>query len=277
MLLPFLIDDPHENIALEVGEGLRLGQGALEPVMLHGLLFNQLLYFLRFLAYQGIHREINQENAAQFVAQGVVVDHPIFHNGLITQQITGHILHHLFDLRQHIIAQEGVVAPVVDDLPLVVHHVVVFQQVLADAEVAGLHPFLGPLDRFGDQLMGQYLPFLHPHAVHEFDDPLAAEQAHQIIFQAEEEHGAALVTLPAGTTPQLQIDAAALVAFGAQDVQAAQLLDPFAQFNVGAPAGHIGGDGHRPAVARPQDDLSLTLVLLGVQYIVGDAPALEHA
>ena len=52
---------------------------------------------------------------------------------------------------------------------------------------------------------------------------LTAEDAHQVIFQAEEEAGSTGVALTAGTAAQLVVDTAALVALGTDDEQAAGL------------------------------------------------------
>ncbi len=55
--------------------------------------------------------------------------------------------------------------------------------------------------------------------------------------------------------------------------------EPFgvaAEEDVGAAAGHVGGDGDRPLAPGLSHDRSLTLVVLGVQDDVGDPLALEH-
>ena len=50
-----------------------------------------------------------------------------------------------------------------------------------------------------------------------------------------------------------------------------------AQQDVGAAAGHVGGDGDRALAAGLRDDLGLALVVLGVEHLVLDAHALQHA
>ena len=50
-----------------------------------------------------------------------------------------------------------------------------------------------------------------------------------------------------------------------------------AQQDVGAAAGHVGRDGDRADAARLGDDLGLALVVLGVQHLVRDAPALQRS
>ena len=50
--------------------------------------------------------------------------------------------------------------------------------------------------------------------------PLAAEQAHQVVLQAQVEPALAGVALTAGTAAELVVDPAGLVALGADDEQA---------------------------------------------------------
>jgi hypothetical protein len=108
-----------------------------------------------------------------------------------------------------------------DDLALVVHHVVVFQEVLADVEVARLDLLLRLLQRLVDPGMDDRLALLEAellqHAVH----AVGAEDAHQVVLQRQEELGAAGIALAAGAAAQLVVDAPALVALGAQHVEAA--------------------------------------------------------
>ena len=112
------------------------------------------------------------------------------------------------------------------------------------------------------------------------------------------------IALAAGAAAQLVVDAPALVALGADHEQAAGLPSPAhaptaissrisasraarsagssmpassilqphleiaAEFDVGAAAGHVGGDGHRARRAGLGDDLRLLLVEARVQHRV---------
>ena len=58
-------------------------------------------------------------------------------------------------------------------------------------------------------------------AVEDLVDPVAGEQAHEVVLGGEEEARLAGVALAAGAAAQLVVDAARLVALGADDVQAA--------------------------------------------------------
>jgi hypothetical protein len=128
-------------------------------------------------------------------------------------------------------------------------------------------------------------PSLVQHAVH----AVGAEDAHQVVLQRQEELRAARVALAAGAAAQLVVDAPALVALGAEHEEAAglqrlflqardflaDLLDPWrrapapssmspsswrcacrvaAELDVGAAAGHVGGDGDRARHAGLGDD-----------------------
>ena len=49
-----------------------------------------------------------------------------------------------------------------------------------------------------------------------------------------------------------------------------------AQLDVGAAAGHVGGDGDRAQLTGLGHDLGLLFVMLGVQDLVRDALSLQH-
>ena len=102
-------------------------------------------------------------------------------------------------------------------------------------------------------------------------DAVAGEEAHELVLGGEVEAGLARVALAAGAAAQLVVDAARLVALGAEHVEAAELAHPLAELDVDAAAGHVRRDRDRAALARADDDLRLALVLLRVQDVVLDA------
>ena len=145
------------------------------------------------------------------------------------------------------------------------------------------------------------------HGIH----ALGTENAHEVIFKGEIEPGPAGITLTAGTAAELIVDAAAFMALGADDEEAAGgddlllvgfdfcgncgnapgALGPFgnigqirgkahveiaAELNVGAAAGHVGGNGHGACNARLGDDGCFLFMVAGVQHIVRHAHGLEH-
>ena len=112
----------------------------------------------------------------------------------------------------------------VDDGALLVHHVVVLQHVLANLIVTGFDGLLRGAHALGDGLGLDRLAFFHALG-HDLGHQLGVEQTHQIVFQRQIEAGLARIALTAGTTAQLVVDSTGLVAFGAEHIQAAQLLD----------------------------------------------------
>ena len=136
-------------------------------------------------------------------------------------QLLHHLLAHLRDRLVDVVVAHDVDAVLEDDLALVVHHVVVLEHVLAGVEVARLDLLLRLLQRLVDPGMGDGLAFLQAellqHAVH----AVRAEDAHQVVLERQVELGAARVALAAGAAAQLVVDAPALVALGAEHVEAA--------------------------------------------------------
>src|SRR5207249_8376009 len=146
----------------------------------------------------------------------------------------------------------------VDDLALLVHYVVVLEQMLADLEVVSLDALLRGGDGAGHELVLDRLALLHAQALHDPFDALRAEDAEQIVLEREVEARGARVTLAAGAPAELIVHAARLVALGADDVQAAaldhalvlRLGDPPGLAERGLSLGRRGRHGVEPALAH---------------------------
>src|SRR5438105_4980148 len=87
--------------------------------------------------------------------------------------------------------------------------------------VARLDRFLCSLNALRDHLRFNRDALLHPQTLHQRFDLIAREDAHQIVFEREEEARRAGVALTTRTTTQLIINAPRLVSLCADDVQAA--------------------------------------------------------
>ena len=235
-------------------------------------------------------------------------------------------------------------AQAVDGFALLVHDVVVLEQMFARLEVLRLDGFLRALDALGDHLGLDGHALFHAQALQQGGDPLLGEDAHEVVFEREVEARLAGIALAAGAAAELVVDAPRLVALGAEDEEAAglddllvlllrglgvdlegfgplglgdfellalvveaqeaggghgvdgalghadgaraALLDQFlaghelgvaAEQNVGAAAGHVGGDGDHAEAAGLGHDFGFALVELGVQHDVADAFAREDA
>src|SRR5260370_15769259 len=111
----------------------------------------------------------------------------------------------------------------VNGLALLVHYVVVFEQVLAGIEVLGLDGFLGVFNTARNELGLNGHALGHTQAIHQGLDTLAAEDAHEVVFEREEKARGAGVALAASAAAQLIVDAAGFLAPRGENVQAAYL------------------------------------------------------
>ena len=118
-------------------------------------------------------------------------------------------------------AFEQLPAQRVDVLALLVHHVVVLEQVLADGEVLRLDLLLRPLDGLGHHAVLDRHPLFHAESIHQPLDAVRPEDAHQVVLEREVEPRGAGVSLPSGAPPELIVDAPRLVPLGPDDVQPA--------------------------------------------------------
>ena len=198
----------------------------------------------------------------------------------------------------------------INHLALVVHHIVEFDDLFADVVIARLDLFLRGLDRLGDHRADNRFAILQILVHQPRERRLRAEDAHQIIVEAEVETRQAGIALAARATAQLIIDAAALMALGAEHEQPASVehallllgdlaLDPLdrgsplgarghflqlifdqevdvaAQLDVGAAPRHVGGDGHRAHAPGLRHDMRLALMEARVEHLVLDLLLLE--
>ena len=216
-----------------------------------------------------------------------------------------------------VLVVEDLVALGVDRLALLVDHVVELDDALADVEVEALDAGLGALDRLAHEARLDRHVVLEAEALHQAGHAVRGEPLHQVVLEGQVEARRAGVALAAGAAAELVVDPPALVALGADDVEAARghhhlvlgvaarlglaedlvvrgLVDlgrveaPLveqvggearrvaAEEDVGAAAGHVRGDRHRPAAPGLGDDPGLLLVELGVQDLVLHAAPAEH-
>src|SRR5208282_4592076 len=106
-------------------------------------------------------------------------------------------------------------------LALLVHDVVVFEEVLAGFEVLSFDGLLRVFNALADELGLDRDAFRHSEPVHHGLHALAAENTQEIVFEREEESRGAGIALAASAAAKLIINAASFVALGAENVQAA--------------------------------------------------------
>src|SRR5439155_19553346 len=118
-----------------------------------------------------------------------------------------------------IVPSEEFTAAGVDDLSLLVEHVVVLEEVLADVEVVRLDLLLRVADGPGDEPVLDRDPLLHAEPLHQALHAIGAEDAEEIVLEREVEARGARVALPAAPAPELVVDPTRLVTLGAEDVE----------------------------------------------------------
>ena len=96
---------------------------------------------------------------------------------------TPSVVERIHDVHLDTLTHEGVAATLVDDLTLGVHHVVVLEETLADAEVVLLDLLLRALYGLVEHAVLQYLALLEAHLVHHRRETVGGEETHQVVLQ----------------------------------------------------------------------------------------------
>ncbi len=110
-------------------------------------------------------------------------------------------------------------AQAVDRLALLVHHIVVFEQMFAGFEVLRFDGFLRCFDAARDQPRFDGNALFHAETLEQLGDPLLGENAHQVVFERKIKTRRTRIALASGATSKLIVDAASFVPLGAEDVQ----------------------------------------------------------
>ena len=170
-----------------------------------------------------VDRQIEPEHALELLAQAG--DVPLLRIGVfrhvLGDQIVDHGMPHIGDHFADGLVLHPFDALIEDHLALIVHHVVVFQDVLADIEVARLDLLLCFLQRLVDPGMDDRLVLAQAELVQHAVELVGAEDAHQVVFERQKELGVTGIALAAGAAAQLIVDAAALMPFGAEHIKSA--------------------------------------------------------
>lgn len=93
------------------------------------------------------------------------------------------MLDHAHDVLTQVLTEEDLAALAVHDFTLLVHDIVVLEDVLADVEVARLDLLLRVLDGIRDELVFDWLILVHAELVHDARDAVRGEEAQQVVFE----------------------------------------------------------------------------------------------
>ena len=186
------------------------------------------------------------------------------------------VINHIGDIHTDTLTHQRVVAFRVDDITLLVHHIIVLDEAFTNTKVILLHLLLCTFDGVGDHLMLNHLALLEAHAIHQSSQTIRTEHTHQVILHTYKEHTATWVTLTSSTTTQLTIHTAALMALSTQDSQTTCFFHLSGKLNIGTTTSHVGGDGYHTFATCFSDNICLTLVQLSVEHVVRDLAQVEH-
>src|SRR3954452_24506913 len=225
VLAPALVDDLEQAEALDLAHQLRaelllaLVVGAdrvLPELLLEHLALDRLLVDVLRSDRDRVDLLELGEQPVEVPVLDVVADQVLIH------ETADHVLDLLTRGARHVLALEDAVADLVDDLALLVHHVVVLEDALADQEVLLLDLALRRLDLLREHLRVERLLLARllrhrAEPVEDAVDPVAGEEAHEVVLGRDVEERRARVALPARAAAQLVVDPARLVALGAED------------------------------------------------------------
>lgn len=93
------------------------------------------------------------------------------------------MLDHAHDILTQVLAEEDLAALAVHDFTLLIHDIVILEDVLADVEVARLDLLLRVLDGIRDELVFDWLVLVHAELVHDARDAVRGEEAQQVVFE----------------------------------------------------------------------------------------------
>ena len=225
MIAPMLVERLQHQIALELahelGSDLRLLAGVLRERDLVQAIAQRRVGDIGIafqpLAHRRLHLKVRSECDLEPRYIPLFLDrfgrHVALHR--FVDQTDDHVADGVGDIRR----LEQLVALLVDHAALVVGYVVIFEQLLADIEVARLDAILRLGDRAIDDRMFDRLALGHFETLHDRAEALAAEDAKQRIFERKIEARRPRVTLTSGATAELIVDTPRFVALGADDME----------------------------------------------------------
>ena len=172
------------------------------------------------------------EEAVCFDRDTTVLTHPFADrvgDVHLAEVIVGGFLHRVVDVTQrefaHTASFDDRLTEAVERAALVLHRLVVLEDVLAHLEVALFDFALRLLDRAREHRVLEIVAFLHAKGRQHLEHRLAGEHLHQVVVHREEEAARTVVALATSAATQLIVDTAAFVAFGTHDVETAHFFD----------------------------------------------------
>ena len=119
---------------------------------------------------------------------------------VVLKDVADAVPNHVAYVHAETFADEGVTTLLVDNRTLLVHYVIILQQVLTNTEVVFLDTLLCILNAASNHAVLNHLAILEAKAVHHSGNTFAGEETHQLVLDTNKEDAAARVTLTTGTS-----------------------------------------------------------------------------
>src|SRR5690606_31303632 len=133
----------------------------------------------------------------------------------------------------------------INNISLLVHHIIILKQALTNAEIVFLNLLLCALNAVADHAVLDHITFLVSQFIHQSGNSLATEHAHQIVFERNIELRSARIALATGTTTKLSVNTSAFMSFRTDDRKSSSFLHSRSEFDIRTTTRHVGGDGYR--------------------------------
>ena len=159
---------------------------------------------------------------------------------------------------------------------MLIHHIVIFYQALANSKVVFFYFLLCFLYGFCDHTCLDWFTFRYFECLHYRCNALTTEEAHEIIFKREKELRRTGIALTACTTSQLSIDTAGIMSFRTNDCQTTCGFHFIIKLNVGTTTGHICSNRDFSFSSCFGNDFCFMLMLFRIQYAMLDIESFEH-
>ena len=111
----------------------------------------------------------------------------LIYGSVVLNNSTCTIIEHISYIHTKALTHEGVATLLIDYGTLFVHHVVVLEQALTNAEVVLLNFLLRALDGAVDHGMFNHFTIFEAETVHDLGDTLGSEQTHELVLQRYKE------------------------------------------------------------------------------------------
>ena len=185
---PLAVNNTEENHSFHFSEPVGTDFLFLFVVELAELLVETLLQGFRIHVGQILAVKCQRLEAAGDILQPLVhsIEIPFLrilrrNNNRINNLVYKLANHHVKILSQ-ILTEENLLSLSVDDFPLLVHYIVILQDVLSDAEVSSFHLLLGILYLLRNHARLDGFVFLHAQFLNDSLHPLSAEETHEIVL-----------------------------------------------------------------------------------------------